>query len=101
MPDPIHPEGKLVKAAISYNGKVYTGWRHSDIRMSMFDQGISQETIQSITSDPWNVGFITENGRFLTRKQALPYARMKKQIDTIAGAELTSEDLWEDDGTPK
>jgi len=99
MTDNIRPEGKIVKAAIRVGEKIYTGWRHADIRNDIVDTtDISREEIASIMHDEWKVGFVTENGRFLTRKQALIYGRVHGQIDTIEGSVLTSEDLWDNDG---
>ena len=100
MTDPLHPEGKLVKAAIVLGDKVYTGYRHAQIRTDMIISGIPQDTIDSTMNDPWKVGFITENGRFLTRKQSLPYARSIKQINKIIHNEICSEDLWDEQGQP-
>lgn len=52
----------------------------------------------SIQNPEWNVGFLTENGYFLTRKQAAVYAIARKQITCTKLPVLTSEDLWDDDG---
>jgi plasmid maintenance system antidote protein VapI len=93
------PEGKIVKAAILVGDKTYVGWRHADIRNEILETtDISREDIARIMHDEWKVGFITENGRFLTRKQALIYGRVHGQITEIAGSVLTSEDLWDNEG---
>lgn len=98
MTDLIQPEGKLVKAAIVVGEKTYTGWRHADIRNEIALTGIPRGEICAITSDDWKVGFITENGRFLTRRQALTYGRSIGQVKKLIGSVLTSEDLWDNEG---
>lgn len=98
----IQPEGKIIKCAIIVNGVTYTGWRHSDIRNNIVDTtNITREEMSNVMHDEWKVGFIAENGRFLTRKQALVYGRSIGQIDEIIGYTLTSEDLWNADGSSK
>jgi len=93
------PEGRLVRAAIRYNGKIYTGWRHAKIQQEFGGPAV-------LLKDPdRDVGFVTENGRYLTRKQAKQYAYLIKQIPmTVARgmcALLSSEDLWDDEGVPR
>ncbi len=95
----VNPEGDICSAAIKYKDLVIIGWRHANIRNEIVEKfGATKEEMQAIMSDPWKVGFITENGRFLTRSQALLYGRQIGQIDTIIGSELTSEDLWDSNG---
>jgi hypothetical protein len=95
------PEGKLVKAALIFRDKLYTGWRHADIRNQIMDETKApREEVSALMSDKWSVGFITENGRFLTRMQAFVYGRNRNQIGEIIGSELTSEDLWDIVGKP-
>jgi hypothetical protein len=98
---PVAPEGRICKAAIVFKGKTYLGWRHAEIRNMIMQEDDSREDIMHTMHNPWAVGFITENGRFLTRNQALIYGRNHGQIGDIIGSELTSEDLWDADGTPK
>ena len=97
----IQPEGRIVAAAIVFNEKTYTGWRHAEIRNVIMDTGASREEIMKTMHDPWKNGFVTENGRFLTRKQALIYGRNHGYIGDIIGSELTSEDLWDENGVPR
>jgi hypothetical protein len=97
----IKPEGKLAKAALIFRDKLYTGWRHAEIRWDIIaETKAPREEIFHLMADDWANGFVTENGRFLTRKQALNYARSIGQINEIIGSELTSEDLWDAEGNP-
>ncbi len=99
MTDLIQPEGKLVKAAIVFEGNTYVGWRHADIRDDIRNLvNPSRIDIANAMHDEWKVGFITENGRFLTRRQALTYGRSIGQVKKLIGSVLTSEDLWDNDG---
>jgi hypothetical protein len=101
MIDNIRPEGKIVKAAIIFNDKIYTGWRHSDIRDDIRNLvNPPRLDLANALHDPWKCGFVTENGRFLTRKQALTYGMTIGQINEITGSVLTSEDLWDNQGNP-
>ena len=99
MTDRIRPEGKIVKAAVLVGDKTYVGWRHADIRNDIVaTTNTPREEMAAIMHDDWKCGFITENGRFLTRRQALIYGQSIGQIDEIKGSVLTSEDLWDNDG---
>ena len=99
MTDNIRPEGKIVKAAIIFEGKTYTGWRHSDIRDDIRNLvNPSRIDLANALHDEWKTGFVTENGRFLTRRQALTYGMSIGQINEITGSVLTSEDLWDNQG---
>lgn len=94
------PEGKIVKAAIKVGDEIFTGWRHSDIRNIIIkEKSMSQEEMKKIMN-PWNQGFVTENGIFLTRTQAYSYGQFMGQVGSIIGSELTSEDLWDNYGNP-
>lgn len=99
--DNIRPEGRIVAAAIIFKDKTYTGWRHAEIRNVIMDTGASREEIMATMHDKWKTGFVTENGRFLTRMQALIYGRNHGYIGDIIGSELTSEDLWDENGVPR
>ena len=82
----------IVKAAIKYNDKVYTGKRHfsiiQDILKEYPDAYISQD-IQ---------GFVTDEGQFLRRAASLHHALKCGQIESVENlinsSVLTSEDLW-------
>jgi hypothetical protein len=87
------PAGPIIKAAIRLHGTIYTGWRHAAIKQEI---GVGTP----IPDPDWNIGFITENGYFLTRKQAKLYALVRKQITHTQLPVLSSEDLWDDNGKP-
>jgi hypothetical protein len=91
--------GRIVKAAIRLEGEIYTGYRHADILRDMRDLGISREKLHLLDQN-WDQGFITETGRFLSRKQAMNYGLYIGQITKTKSATLTSEDLWKVDGSP-
>ena len=94
--------GRIAKAALKCEGKVYTGWRHAYIRDDLVEKGFTMEQINA-AFDSWNEGFVTESGRFLTRKQSLAYGMQIGQIDNsklISPGLLTSEDLWDMNGDP-
>lgn len=92
--------GKIVKAAIKFEGKVYTGWRHNSIINDLIESGVDRKKLVGLDAN-WDQGFITEDETFLSRKQALSYGKYIGQIDKIKGPRLTSEDLWDADGTPR
>lgn len=93
--------GRIAKAACKTpDGKIHTGWRHAYIRDDIRELGYSIEDCRRSLHDPWSCGFVTEDGTFLTRKQALSYGRYIGQIDKLIGGILTSEDLWDNEGNP-
>ena len=93
------PQGKISKAAIIVNDKIFVGWRHADIRNAIIKEvNISRLAIVHIMGDLNCVGFLTENGVFLTRSEALVYGRKIGQVKSLIGSVLTSEDLWDVDG---
>lgn len=61
------------------------GWRHADI-FHRFEGEVSKS--------PYDQGFYTSKGRFVTRDEGLIIAREAGQVDTIIGGLLTSEDLY-------
>lgn len=85
-------DSRLVRAAIRHGDQVYTDWRHSTIIRHLAGLGIlaAQE----------DQGFIDQHGVFYNRYQAARIAYHAKQIVRIPPL-LTSEDLWDDDGTPR
>ena len=94
--------GKIAKAALKCEGVVYTGWRHAYVRDDLVVKGFTKEQIND-AFDPWNEGFVTESGRFMTRKQSLAYGIMIGQVvnsELISPDLLTSEDLWDMNGDP-
>lgn len=97
----MEPQGKIIKAAIIVGDKTFVGWRHADIRNTIIKEvPIDRLTISHIMGDPKCDGFITENGVFLNRKEALEYGRKIGQVHRIIGSVLTSEDLWDNKGVP-
>lgn len=65
--------------------KIEIGLRHADI-FHRFEGEVSK--------DPYDQGFYTSKGRFVTRDEGLIIAREAGQVDTIIGGLLTSEDLY-------
>lgn len=61
------------------------GWRHADI-FHRFEGEVSK--------NPYDQGFYTSKGRFVTRDEGLVIAREAGQVDKIIGGLLTSEDLY-------
>ena len=87
MPSPIK------SAAIKWGDKIYTGLRHPTIIRQMREDGCSRGSVAQA-----NQGFVTLDGEFLTREQALERAVECGQVDmrTKTGNkfELFSEDLY-------
>ena len=80
----------ITKAAIKFNGKVYTGNRHFVILSEA-------ETIYGLGFGGLKLGkqgFINNKGIFLTRDEAAVEAFRCKQIKKMPMRPLTSEDLW-------
>jgi hypothetical protein len=95
----VEPKGLICKAAIIFEDKVLTGWRHAAIRNTIIHTcDPTKADMSAIMHDEFSCGFVTENGRFLTRNQALAYGTMTGQINKTIGSILTSEDLWDVDG---
>jgi hypothetical protein len=73
MPNVI-PQEIIVKAAIKYHGKVYTGVRHALIR----DEILKEVGEFYLTLDMQ--GFVTDTGRFVDRTEAANIAFNAGQI---------------------
>lgn len=86
-------ESRLVKAAVRTSEWVYTGWRHSAIIRHMAEQG-------HLNAAQDEQGFVCQFGYFYNRYRAARIALRARQIAGIPPM-LTSEDLWDDDGTPR
>ena len=102
MKNPENKYGKITEAALKCEGVVYTGWRHAYVRDDLIELGFTMKQIQT-AFNPWNEGFVTESGRFLTRKQSLAYGIIIGQVvnsELISPDLLTSEDLWDMNGEP-
>lgn len=82
---------KIIESALKYPDQtIYTGKRHSDCFQKAIES--SQHSIQENPTQ----GFITNQGRFVDRKEARKIAIESHQcsIKTIKPNELLSEDLW-------
>jgi hypothetical protein len=73
----------LVQSAIIKDGVIYTGRRHHNVLQSQ-PKGFLKNCEQ---------GFVTDEGKFLNRKDASIHAFECSQIDEIIPV-LCSEDLW-------
>lgn len=80
----------IKESAVMQDGVIFTGRRHKDCMANMRASGIK------IKPRPYCVqGFVTDDGLFLTREQALVEARACGQLTKpLLGSILTSEDLW-------
>lgn len=81
---------KIVTAAVRLDDKVFTAWRHSDIL----------SYLATPPTDPEAQGFVADNGSFYNRYQSARIAYRARQIAHVPKM-LTSEDLWDVDGTPR
>lgn len=88
---------KIKEAAISFQGKVYTGHRHHNvIRRIVAETGVKRVGAQ------WPQGFVTEEGEFVDRHEAARIALAAGQVVTgkakvqhvFNGHTLYSEDLY-------
>lgn len=77
----------IKEAAILQSGCIFTGRRHCDAYAQMFNSGIKPAgDVQ---------GFVTDDGKFLTRDEAEKHALACGQLTKpLIGSILTSEDLW-------
>lgn len=85
-------DARLVKAAVRHGCQVYTGWRHSLILRHM--------TGLDISATQHDHGFVDQYGMFYDRYLAARIAKRAHQIARLP-IMLTSEDLWDDDGTAR
>lgn len=87
MPSP------LISSACKLNDTIWTGFRHSDCFAKMKLDGMTLEDKKNIVQ-----GFLTEDGEFLTRKEAFERAVLCGQIKDEGEAPekriLVSEDIW-------
>ncbi len=81
---------RLVASACMRDGKIVTGKRHKDcVTAAVWDHGW--------TTPVWDfeLGFVDEDGKFYTRKEANKFAVENGQIpESQRGDSLLSEDLW-------
>lgn len=80
----------IVKAAIKHNNKIYTGYNHGECFGELPTGAVMQDSKQ---------GFVTNEGRFVNRKEAYKIATTAHQITALGGTPanytttLISEDL--------
>ena len=86
-------DSRLVRAAIKLPNQVITGWRHSDI-LYHIGKYLGVATTQE------DQGFIDQYFCWYNRFQSARIALHAKQILKLPNV-LTSEDLWDNDGTPR
>lgn len=89
----------IEKAAIQYQGNVYTGWRHHTIGLDMVNNGDCPRPFPSGDKQ----GFVTNDGVFVDRKTAYDIAKKAGQLiqEFMDGKSiLFSEMLWYSNGTP-
>lgn len=85
--------GKIKSSAVKLNNVIYTGRHHIDCFVLMLQNyKISQEEVMKAEQ-----GFLTENGFFVNREQALEIAKHFNQIKVKHPSEneLYSEDYLE------
>jgi hypothetical protein len=86
---------KIEKAAIRYQDRICTGWRHASIGIEMLKAGICPMPYPGGDAQ----GFVTDVGEFVDRKIALDIAKNAGQIkNSIHHTMLFSEDLWDKNG---
>ena len=87
------PNRYIKEAAIHYEGQIWVGKRHGNIILDMRKAGIARGGVAQA-----NQGFITYDGKFLTREQALVRAVETGQVDMKKKpgnpTQLFSEDLY-------
>jgi hypothetical protein len=88
----------IVKACIIYNGGLYIGWRHCFIGCDMVKNGYCPRPYPSGDAQ----GFITSDGEYVGREDALKIAKEAGQtiLDVGPKGELYSEQLWDIHGVP-
>jgi len=86
----------ITKAAVKFQDKIYTGWRHSFIVHEMVSKQLA--LIDNLKQD--DLGFIDESGTFLSRQEAGLIAFKENQTDRLCEF-LFSEDLWDMNGVPR
>jgi hypothetical protein len=94
-----HPppeDARLVKAAVKCGDKVFTSWRHSDAIRHV------GQTLGTLTTQE-DQGFIDQYGNWYSRYVSARIAVRAHQIswEQFRKPSLTSEELWDIDGTPR
>ncbi len=88
---------KIVKAAVKMGDKVYIGWRHSHILGYLREQGFERLSFGAQEDQ----GFIDQLGWFLSRELAAKIAYGSRQCTQVKCGMLLSENVWDEDGTPR
>ena len=87
------PDARIFMAAVRRGDRVFIGWRHGTIMPAM-------ARIEKLHVDQNDQGFIDNYGCFYSRTGAAALAYLHGQISKIPST-LFSEDLWDNDGTPR
>lgn len=89
----------IEKAAIIYQGKVYTGWRHDRIGLKMVADRVCPIPYPGGKAQ----GFVTNEGEFVSRGEALRIAMEAGQTIVKSGhpSHLFSEEIWDVNGNPR
>ena len=88
------PAGPIIRAAVRIGDRVFTAWRHHQAIQEAVKAGATKHVDQDAQ------GFVTQNGRFLSRAQAKAYALYTGQVTELPEGPLLSEYLWDSDGNP-
>ena len=81
----------IVKAAVNAEGRIYTGHRHGEAIHNAVEAGEPTPITQKMQ------GFVTDTGKWLTRREAREHAVACGQIPfdkNLKGQLIISEDLW-------
>lgn len=85
---------KINQSAIrrTSDGRIWTGKRHSNIIREIVSTGQAK----SVRTPEFEQGFVTDQGEFVDRREALLIATQRRQIRQNArpGGMLTSEDIY-------
>lgn len=89
---------RIVGAAIRYGGKVFSGASHmlALLELQKLHPDFGDEEIDAMKESGDSEGFLTNEGRWVDRKEALKIAHRAGQIDEAVLSqkqELRSEDL--------
>jgi hypothetical protein len=94
----IDPNEKIVSAAIKVNGRYFEGPNHGEASRLIEKAGITENQINYADKNNWEIGFRTNNGRFVSDEEALRIGITNKQLpkdlklDNIASEEFLRTD---------
>lgn len=85
---------KLIKSSAiqrKSDGKIWTGLRHCNAIHAAIEDGIAR-----VTAEDFIQGFVTDDGKFVNRREAFKIALNCNQLINVQTSVpmLTSEDLW-------